>query len=320
MDWRNRFNALLTQWPIKRPHSTRAIYQPLLNDVELQQLQQAALATGDNPFLIDSDVQQLLLGERTSSFAGSGYEFAEHRRYVAGDDVRFIDWRVMARTGKLYRKVFHEERRPQCYLIVDRRAAMRFGTRTQLKVTRAVRQAIRLLYQARQQQLVTGCVILEDQADWIKPGQGATNLHSMIQQLNSPCPPLPLSQAQVALDTVLSELAVRLTAGCIIYIISDFHDLQAASSATLYHLAQQHSLRAQHIIDPVEQKLPAASQYQLLDERSGKLINIDAGNPLLSRQFEQAMHKKHNHIEQWIKQAGGQYQTLSTDGPGDPHG
>lgn len=320
MNWQHTAKTFLTRWSNKRLRSPGVIYQPLLNNSELQELQQAALAASDNPFLIDGDVQQQLLGERTSSFAGSGYEFAEHRRYVAGDDVRSINWRAMARTGKLYRKVFHEERRPQFYLLVDRRAPMRFGTRGQLKVTRAVRQAIQLLYQARQQQLVTGCVILEDKAIWIKPGQGATDLHMCIQQLNSPCPPQPLSQQQAPLDSVLSELVVRLAPGCIIFILSDFHDLQANSSATLYHLAQQHQLHTLHIIDPIEQKLPAASHYQLHDEVSDKIIDIHAGNQPLKQQFEQAMRKKQKYIEQLITQAGGQYRILFTNDQGESHG
>jgi len=303
-----------------RSASHRVIEQALLSDDELHELQRAALVNTENPFLIQQDVQQQLLGERTSSYAGNGYEFAEHRRYVAGDDMRFINWRSLARTGKLYRKVFHEERRPQCYFIVDRRAPMRFGTRHQLKVTCAVRQAIALLYQARQQQLVTACVVMEDQANWLKPAQGDTNLHTIIQQLNSPCPPVAFSQPQVPLDAVLNELAVRLSPGCIIYILSDFHDLQSASSGSLYHLAQQHKLVSLHIMDPIEQDLPAASHFQLHDEYLGTVIDINTGDKLLRRQFAQAMQQRQQQIEQQLKQTGAEYHMLLTDEHGGRHG
>lgn len=296
-----------------RHRPTALVDQPLLNDHELQQLQQSALVATDNPFLIQRDVQQQRLGERTSSFAGSGYEFAEHRRYVAGDDMRFINWRAMARTGKLYRKVFHEERRPQLYLLVDRRAAMRFGTRTQLKVTAAVRQAIHLLHQARQQQLLIGAVILEQQAHWLRPSQGGTELHSLIQQLNRPCPPLPMMQAEASLPAVLNELAVRLAPGCIIYLLSDLHDLDATCAGTLYHLAQQHRLHARQILDPAELSMPAAGSYQLVDEQTTATLTIGRDDHALRQQFATAMHQQQQVRQDLLQHSGADYRLCMSD-------
>lgn len=282
--------------------------RPLFNEIELQLLHRHALMAQDNPFLIHTDVQHPLLGERTSSFSGNGYEFAEHRRYVAGDDMRFIDWRVLARTGKLYRKVFHEERRPQLVLVVDRRAAMRFGTRNQLKVSSAVGQAIRLAYQARQQNILTGGVILEDSANWIQASQSAMGIGNIIQHLNRPCPPLPMAQPRFSMASILNELAVRLTPGCIIYLLSDFHDLDTSSSSSLFHLAQQHRLYARHILDPAELQLPASGQLTLYDDQSGQAITIDTGDTALARRFAHDMQQKRLTVGELLQGAGAEYQ------------
>lgn len=305
MGLRQRFQSLLNR--LNQPASSSAVHRPLLNDIELQQLQQQALIQINNPFLVYTDVQHQLLGERPSSFSGSGYEFAEHRRYVAGDDPRFIDWRVMARTGKLHRKVFHEERRPQLYLVVDRRAAMRFGTRDALKVTRAVKLAIQLLTQARQQNMLTGAVLLEEQSQWIPCSQSSSASHNLVQQLNRPCPPLSLQQDESALGNVLHELAVRLTPGCIIYLVSDFHDLDDSASSVLYHLSQQHRLFARHILDPVEMALPKQGELALYDELNQQGIDIPVKDHQLASQFKHDMLQRQQTIKSLIEAAGGEY-------------
>ncbi|MDH5446606.1 MAG: DUF58 domain-containing protein [Gammaproteobacteria bacterium] len=288
------------------------VHQPLLNDIEIQQLQRQALSSINNPFAMNLDVQHQLLGERTSSYSGSGYEFAEHRRYANGDDMRFIDWRVMARTGKLYRKVFHEERRPQVYLVVDRRSPMRFATRTQLKVTCAIKQAIQLLYQARQQQLLSGSVILEETATWTQASQSNTHLHNLIQQLNGPCPP-NTGNKQAELINVLNELAVRLTPGCIIYLISDFHDLDESASSVLYHLSKQHRLHALHVLDPAELALPSQGRFVLYDDNTKQNINIDSNDANLTKQFATDMQQRRLEVEKTIRNTGGDYRLLMTD-------
>ena len=99
---------------VKKKWSTdhALIHKPLLNSQDLLTLHASASA-GINPLSSEQEVATLLIGERSSSYAGSGYEFAENQLYVAGDDSRFINWRMLAKTGKLYRKKFVEERRPE---------------------------------------------------------------------------------------------------------------------------------------------------------------------------------------------------------------
>ncbi len=94
-------------------------------------------------------VRSLQSGPWRSAFRGRGIEFDETRIYQAGDDVRTIDWRVTARTGRVHTKLFHEERERPVLLLLDQRAAMRFGTRSAFKSVAAARAAAALAWAAR---------------------------------------------------------------------------------------------------------------------------------------------------------------------------
>ena len=80
---------------------------------------------------------------------------------IAGDELRFMNWRATARTGEPHMKVFREERMPAVFIVVDRRQSMRFGTRKRLKVTQAVRAAAVTAFFARLRNAPVAGVLLE---------------------------------------------------------------------------------------------------------------------------------------------------------------
>ena len=88
-------------------------------------------------------------GPTVSAFRGRGMEYAESRPYTPGDDVRHIDWRVTARTGRAHSKVFQSERDRVTMLLVDRAPSMYFGTRVRLKSVQAARLAAVLAWAAQ---------------------------------------------------------------------------------------------------------------------------------------------------------------------------
>ena len=73
-------------------------------------------------------------GQQSSGSSGLGMDYAESRVYQAGDDVRRLDWRLTARSGKLHTKLFQEDREGCLLILLDTHASMRFGTRTRFKV------------------------------------------------------------------------------------------------------------------------------------------------------------------------------------------
>lgn len=112
---------------------------PLLDETELQELALYAESIPFSLFEFEHNTTQPLFGDILSSYRGRGFEFDENRPYQPGDEQRMINWRLYARTGDLYTKVFTEEHRAQISLVMDRRSNMRFATRKQLKVKLAAK-------------------------------------------------------------------------------------------------------------------------------------------------------------------------------------
>ncbi len=102
-------------------------------EITLDELIKARPAKSVTGFAPSGKVSTHQWGMFRSAFLGRGMEFAESRVYQTGDDVRNIDWRITARTGKTHTKLFHEERERPIYLLVDMRSMMHFATRTRFK-------------------------------------------------------------------------------------------------------------------------------------------------------------------------------------------
>src|SRR3989442_6339922 len=73
-------------------------------------------------------VEGFIMGMHKSPHKGSSVEFAEHKQYVPGDDLRKIDWKVMAKTDRVYVKQYEEETNLRCYLIIDASGSMAYGS------------------------------------------------------------------------------------------------------------------------------------------------------------------------------------------------
>ncbi len=288
-----------------------AIQQPLLNRRELQDLQHFALTCFNSPLTARRDVQQQLLGDRLSRFSGSGYEFAENRLFQTGDDARFINWRLFARSGQLYRKVFHEERRPPLWLVLDRRGPMRFGTRTRLKITAAVRQALVYLYQAQQQQLAVGAVLLDQPEQWFDVSASGTSQQTLIDHMIAACPPPTSGDFSCDMDTIVRQLQNRLLPGSIVVLLSDFHDLQERHLAHLHHLSQQHSVMAVQVLDDIELQLPSHGRYRLANDAHINMV-LDCNDHDSRQKIEQQLRGHQQQVEQWLLAAGLEYHCLLT--------
>src|SRR5580693_6400152 len=108
-------------------------------------------------------VRSLLFGRRASHVRGRGLDFEELRSYVAGDDVRSIDWRVTARMQKPYVRVYSEERDRPTVLVVDQRINMFFGSRVSMKSVVASEAAALAAWHVVQQGDRVGALVFNDE-------------------------------------------------------------------------------------------------------------------------------------------------------------
>ena len=287
-------------------------YPELVNRQRQNQLRSLASRATPAVYDINLEVHQMMLGERLSPFAKSGYEFAETRLYQVGDNVRFINWRRYANTGQLYINTFHEERRPQCWIVMDRRINMRFGTRVRLKVEQAANYAFYHLFKAQHHQLDIGGILLDQELQWFEAKSASANLNPLLQQVNAPAPPIT-DIANVQLNQVLRLLNVRLSPGCLIILISDFSDLTASDATYLSSLADKHTLAAVHIIDPIEAKLPDKGFYNIAQETTQSILPLNCNDPSLHQLIDNKLQERLQEIKGLLKQSGVQYKLAYSD-------
>ena len=308
--WRKVISGFLeNRWS----SSYQLTHAPLLNASDLPTIHASAIASINQPLESRHEVSTLLVGERSSSYAGSGYEFAENQLYVTGDDSRFINWRLLARTGKIYRKKFIEERRPELWVVMDKRVSMRFGTRKRLKVTQAAIHALFHLYQGQQQQLACAGVILSDSVRWHKPAKDPDGLQLLVEDIIAAAPPIPGQTENNCLDLVLRQLVTRAAAGSIIILLSDFHNLSTDVPGSLYELTKKHRVIAKHIIDPIELKLPGTGKYQVASSRGSRQYLLDCSDNNFRQQYQEKTKHWQENIENQLTQAGASYQVCMSD-------
>jgi len=287
-------------------------YPELVNDAMLTELRQLAQRATPTSLDINLEVHQKMLGERLSPFAKSGFEFAETRLYQPGDNVRFINWRRYANTGDLYINTFHEERRPQCWLIMDRRASMRFGTRVRLKATQAAIYTLYHLFKAQQHQMDVGGVVLDQRLHWYDAKSSTANIQPLIQDITAPCPPM-LDKPDNQLSQALRLLNVRLQPGSLIVMVSDFADLSDNDTSTLNALADKHALAAVQVVDPIEASLPGQGQFNILQQHNQTIVQVDCNNTNTQQQVSAELQARLSDIQTQLKQCRVQLKQVYSD-------
>lgn len=219
-------------------------------------------------------------GQYLSRMKGRGMEFDESRPYEPGDDVRNIDWRVTARTGKTHTKMFREERERPVFISVDSRASMFFATQGRFKSVIAAELTSLLAWTAHQQgDRVGGEIFNENEHTEFRPRRGQQNILHLIKQLSS------LTVTTNAQPTSLEEPFRRLQRivhpGSLACVISDFRGLDEAASTQLINISRHCEVLLIHIYDPLEVALPDRGHYRV--SFGERIMNINATN----RQYRQ---------------------------------
>lgn len=263
--------------------------QPLLNNNEILDLL-LRVQSNKTTHSHKHDISFRKIGDVRSIYRGHGMDYEESRLYQAGDDPRYMNWQLSARTGQNYMKVFREERQPGVFILVDRRNSMRFGTKKRLKITQAARAAAIAAFTAQEKNYSVGGVILDNELEWFKENQNKQAAFDFIHQAARPAAPATLQtlHKQPNITDVLRMLNEVITTGSTIYLISDFHDLSNESQATLLQLSSFHQIHAIQIIDPAELRLPKSGVVSLRTAIENKSINIDTNSSAEQNKYKSA--------------------------------
>lgn len=203
-------------------------------------------------------------GGYLSPLKGRGMEFDEVRLYQAGDDIRSIDWKVTARTGKAHTKIFREERERPVFISVDNRPAMHFATRGVFKFVQASKLAGLIAWAAQQHgDRIGGQIFSAQSCLELKPFHGK---HGVLRFFNGLVNTRPAKIATpISFDEVLARLNQHAKPGSLIYLISDFRGLSEQSERHLAKLARHCEVVLIFVYDPLEKALPNQGRYRFTD-------------------------------------------------------
>ena len=222
-----------------------------------------------------------LSGPRLSGFRGRGMEFEEHRRYVAGDEVRSIDWRVTARTGVPHVRGYREERERPVLLAVDLRAPMWFGTRGCFKAVQAARAAAGLAWAATANGDRIGALVFGADHRELRPAGGRRGVMRLIQALAAE----PPSGPGMSLATASLELRRLARPGALLILLSDLHDLDEPARQNLQLTTRHCELVIGMVSDPLERRAPPPGRYPLWREGLDEPAVLDTRDPALARDW-----------------------------------
>ncbi|MGQ4809443.1 hypothetical protein NKDENANG_02860 [Candidatus Entotheonellaceae bacterium PAL068K] len=198
-------------------------------------------------------VEGLLNGLHQSPYRGYSVEFAEHREYVPGDEIRRIDWKAYGKFDRYFVKEYEEETNLRAYLLLDASASMDYGSQGITKFDYGCYLAVSLAYLMLRQGDHVGLVTFGAQVQrYIPPHAGLKHMQALTSHLEATQP-----HGETHLDQVLREVAGKITKRGIIIVISDLFDVpEAVMRALQYFRHRRNEVMVFHLLDHNELEFP----------------------------------------------------------------
>lgn len=259
-------------------------------------------------------VEGYVSGLHRSPFRGFSIEFAEHREYVPGDDLRYVDWKVFGRTDKIYLKQYEDETNLICYLVLDVSESMRYrGPDAALsKFEYAQCLAAALAWLVLHQQDSVGLVTFDDQIRAAaEPSSSASQLDHLLRIMEA----APL-RAKTATGAIFHQLAERFRRRGVVIVLSDLFDNVRPLLAGLEHFRhRRHDVILMHVLDAAELDFPFSrpTLFHGLEQYPDVLTDAKPLRRAYLREFAQYLRS----IEAGARQQGLDYQRVRTDQPLD---
>lgn len=252
-----------------------------------------------------------LSGQYRASFRGQGLEFDDFREYQPGDDPRFIDWKVTARTGAPYVRRFHEEREQVLLLAVDTSASMRYASTAaeNSKLEYAALIAAVLAYSAARNGDNVGLLLYGCHPHfYLPPAKGMKQCLRIIREIIS----AENSGEDVSMEEVAAEILRTQRKRTMCFLISDF--MMAADKESIGKLNFRHELIPLRVADPMELELPQdAGTVCIQDPESGTPYHINISAPATRKAYTRALTAHRRDWESVFTQLGIDMRDLRTD-------
>ena len=243
-------------------------------------------------------VDDALAGQYRSVFKGRGMDFEEVREYVAGDDVRTIDWNVTARAGRPFVKSFREERELTVLLMVDVSASGDFGSRDRMKGEVAVEICALLAFSAIKNNDKVGLVIFSDRIEkFVPPRKGRRHVLRVLRELLFHEPAGRGTDITAALEYVSHVQRKK----AVTFLVSDFRD--DGFEKALAVAGRRHDLIAVRLSDRREQELPALGYLELEDPETGERVVVNTANPDFRERFAARVGRRRQALDRELRRS-----------------
>jgi uncharacterized protein (DUF58 family) len=232
-------------------------------------------------------VQGFLSGMHRSPYHGFSVEFTEYRQYTPGDDPRYLDWRLYARSDRYYLKRFEDETNLRCYLLVDLSKSMGYGSLTYDKAEYAKTAAATIAYFLSLQRDAAGLVTFDDRIREYLPARFRPgHLHRLFVALER-----ATAGTTTDLKAPLEQIARTARKRGMVVLLSDLLAPAESLERELGYLRTQgHEVAVLRILDPAEIDFPFDEAAMFLDVETGRELYID---PELARQQYRARFAEH---------------------------
>ena len=247
-------------------------------------------------------------GRHPSPHRGASVEFAEYREYVAGDDLRRLDWRAYGRSDRFYVKEFEADTNLRCCLVLDTSGSMDFGTVGVSKLEYAKRIGGALSYLAVQQGDAAGlCCVANGVVRNIPPRRNPAHLMHIFDVLEQ-----TKARGETKLVPVLHELAETIRQRALIVIISDFFLEPEQLRGCFEHLRfRKHDVAAFHLLDPVETGFSFLRPMRFLDMEGGPAVFAEPNE--IADRYHKALQHYLDDLRQVVLETAIDYHRVSID-------
>ncbi len=211
--------------------------------------------------LPDRPIYSILAGRHAAPMRGRGLDFEEVRKYVSGDDIRNVDWRVTARTNEAHSKVFNEEKERPTFFLLDQSSTMFFGSQNYVKsVVAAQISSLAAFYTIKRGDRFGGMIFNENGYDYVAPKRSRAHIQHFLQLAVNYNELLPSRKTVMPNTKYLNEMLQRaeslITHDYIVGIVTDILMLDDESKRYLQSISYHNDIILIHIEDPMDRELP----------------------------------------------------------------
>jgi uncharacterized protein (DUF58 family) len=255
-------------------------------------------------------VEGFFSGMHRSPYHGFSVEFSEYRQYTVGDDLRYLDWRLYARTDRYYIKRFEDETNLRCYLLLDMSRSMGYGSQGYEKIDYARTAAATLAYFLSQQRDAAGLVTFDEQiVEYIPARFRPGHMHRLMMCLEK-----SVSGTATDLCPAIEQIAKTVTKRGMIVLISDLlAPIDSLEKQLGYLRSRGHDVVLLRVLDPTEVTFEFSDPAMFEDMESGRELYVDPESVRSSYLERFAEHEQA--IQRTCANLGIDYYQLTTDQP-----